>query len=194
MPRVGVRPRVNPFSTRFVTPGAIPFHFAPAGGPNAIVARLHETGGRGQVVGPHGSGKSTLVAGLLPALADWTVYQVRLNTTHRELPPWVWDAPPATGLLVLDGFEQLGFLTRRRLKRHWPGLVVTAHGSMGLPDLVRTDVTPETAEHVIRSLVPPGGEWVLDGFDVVARLRRHRGSLREVLFELYDRWEAREGG
>ena len=53
-------------------------------------------------------------------------------------------------------------------------------------------MTPATAEELIASLVPPGGEWVLDGFDIAARLSHHRGSLREVLFELYDRWAARE--
>ena len=63
---------------------------------------------------------------------------------------------------------------------------------MGLPTIHLTDVTPETASAVIAGLLPPGGEWVLAGFDVAASLRRHRGSLRAVLFELYDRWE--EGG
>jgi hypothetical protein len=65
---------------------------------------------------------------------------------------------------------------------------------MGLPTLYRTDLTAETAAAVVAGLVPPGGGWVLEGFDVAARLRRHRGSLREVLFELYDRWEAAGGG
>ena len=59
---------------------------------------------------------------------------------------------------------------------------------MGLPELHRTDLAPETAADVIRSLVPPGGGWVLDDYDIAAQLRHHRGSLRDVLFELYDRW------
>ena len=37
--------------------------------------------------------------------------------------------------------------------------------------------------------LPADGAWVLDGYDVPARPRANRGSLREVLFELYDRWE-----
>jgi hypothetical protein len=63
---------------------------------------------------------------------------------------------------------------------------------MGLPELYDTEVTPETARDVIATLVPAGGEWVLEGFDIAARLRHHRGSLREVLFELYDRWSGGE--
>ena len=61
---------------------------------------------------------------------------------------------------------------------------------MGLPTLHRTDVNAATAADLIAGLLPPGGEWVLEGFDIAARLRHHRGSLRDVLFELYDRWEA----
>ena len=68
MTRVGVLPRVNPFSTRFVEPGAIAYRFPNADGLAALVRRLDETGGWGQLVGPHGSGKSTLLASLLPAL------------------------------------------------------------------------------------------------------------------------------
>jgi hypothetical protein len=97
-------------------------------------------------------------------------------------------------LLVIDGYEQLGWLTRGRVERHCrrhaTGLLVAAHRSMGLPPLYRTEVTPATAAAVIRDLLPAGGERVLDGYDVPARLRANRGSLRAVLFELYDRWEA----
>jgi len=194
MTRVGVLPRVNPFSTRFVEPGAIAFRFPTPDGLAALVRRLEEAGGWGQIVGPHGSGKSTLLAALAPALAAWHVRHVKLNTTRRKLPAWVWDIHPPRTLLVIDGFEQLGFLARRRVKRHCQrhgsGLLVTAHRSVGLPDLYCTDVTPATAAEVLAALVPSGGAWVLDGFDIAARLRFHRGSLREVLFELYDRWEA----
>jgi len=194
MTRVGVLPRVNPFSTRFVEPGAVAYRFPTPDGLAALVRRLEETGGWGQLVGPHGSGKSTLLAALLPALAPRPVRHVRLNTAHRELPAWVWDVPAPGTLLVIDGFEQLGFLTRRRVKRHHRragcGLLVTAHRPMGLPDLYRTGVTPATAAAVVAGLLPGGGGWVLEGYDIAARLRHHRGSLREVLFELYDRWQA----
>lgn len=198
MIRVGCLPRVNPFSTRFVEPGAIPFQFPTSYGRSAILQRLTATGGWGEIVGPHGSGKSTLLADLLPALRVWHLRHLRLNSTHRVVPPWVWTVPPVRSLLIIDGYEQLGFLTRRWVKwhcrRHGSGLLVTAHRSMGLPTLYRTDMTTETASKVITGLIPPGGEWVLNGFDIAARLQHHHGSLRDVLFELYDRWNLGERG
>jgi len=200
MSRVGRRPRVNPFSTRFVQPGAIPFRFPTFPSPDglaALVLRLGETRGWGQIIGPHGSGKSTLLAALLPVLSDWRVCHIKLNTTDRRLLPEVFDPPKPGALLVIDGFEQLGFLSRWRVKRHCRkhgcGLLVTAHTSMGLPDLYRTAVTPRAAAEVVAELAPESSTdfaGFLDGFDIPARLRAHHGSLREVLFELYDRWEA----
>jgi len=186
-------PQVNPFSTRFVQPGAIPFRFPMPDGLAAITCRLNETSGWGQIIGPHGSGKSTLLASLLPALTAWQVHHIRLNTTHRTLPVHAFEPRAPGSILVIDGFEQLGIFTRWRLKRHCRrhgcGLLVTAHRSMGLPELRRTNVTLDSATELIRDLLPSGGEWVLTDFDIAARLRHHRGSLREVLFELYDRWE-----
>ncbi len=109
---------------------------------------------------------------------------------HRRLPGFSREPLRIRGLLVIDGFEQLGFLTRLRLKRRGGGLLVSSHRSVGLPTLFRTDVTAGSATAVIARLVPPGGEWVLDGYDLSPRLAALRGSLRAVLFELYDRWEA----
>jgi hypothetical protein len=133
------------------------------------------------------------LASLLPELAGWRVRHARLDTSHRELPGEAFDPPEAGSLVVIDGFEQLGLLTRRRVKRHCRrhgcGLLVTAHRPMGLPLLHGTEVDLCAARELIARLVPAGSEWVLGGFDVAARLRHHRGSLREVLFELYDRWE-----
>src|SRR5581483_12050635 len=126
MSRVGCLPRVNPFSTRFIQPGAIPFHFPTPDGLAAIVRRLEGAGGRGQIIGPHGSGKSTLLAALLGqrpnpptpfpgreggvsslprrgrgsgvgSFPQWRPRLVRLNTTNRTLPEWVWEGEAPAG-------------------------------------------------------------------------------------------------
>jgi hypothetical protein len=57
-------PASNPFATRFTRPGAIEFIF-PAGESLAtLVARLRACDWRGQITGPHGSGKAPLRAAL----------------------------------------------------------------------------------------------------------------------------------
>lgn len=63
-------PPSNPFATRWVRPGAIPFRFARSESMETIVARLQNNRWRGAIIGPHGTGKSTLVQSLLPTLAD----------------------------------------------------------------------------------------------------------------------------
>ncbi|HYH63936.1 MAG TPA: hypothetical protein VD866_04490 [Urbifossiella sp.] len=189
--RVGTMPRLNPFSARFVEPGAIPYRLP--GGVAELVARFEAAGGWGEIVGPHGSGKSTLLASLLPHLTAWTVRRVRLGTAERALPADLWPLPGPRPLLVIDGFEQLGWLGRRRVARRCrrvgAGVLVTTHRSAGLPPLHCTDVTPEALAWVLARLLPADGRGVLVGFEAGERLRAHRGSLREVLFELYDRWE-----
>ncbi len=58
----------NPFATRHVRPGAIPYRFAPGSAAEGVVERLAAADWQGQIIGPHGSGKSTLLATLLPAI------------------------------------------------------------------------------------------------------------------------------
>lgn len=174
----------NPFSTRHVRPGAIPFRFPQGLDAIALADRLEANGWRGQIVGPHGSGKSTLLEALLPELRRRrSVVRVELHSHEQRLPAAVWQGDGK--LLVIDGYEQLGWWTRQRVQKHCRSLLVTMHRGSGLPDLYRTGVTVELAGEIVRGLhadeVP----------DLARRLAYHRGNLREVLFELYDRHEAR---
>ena len=174
----------NPFCTRHVRPGAIPFRFPDGLDEKGLADRLEANGWRGQIVGPHGSGKSTLLEALLPELRRRrAVVRVELHYRERRLPAEAWATGEGT-LLVIDGYEQLGWWTRRRVRRHCRSLLVTTHRGQGLLDLYRTGVTAELAGAIVRGLhadeVP----------DLASRLAYHRGNLREVLFELYDRYEA----
>ena len=96
--RVGRQPRSNPFSTRFVRPGAIPFCFPQGEGAGTLVTRLERQGWWGQIVGPHGSGKSTLLAQLRPHLeaAGCEVVVVVRRRGERSLPPGFWVFPQET--------------------------------------------------------------------------------------------------
>ena len=53
-------PVSNPFSTRFTRPGEIPYQFADSAGLETLVDRFGHNRWVGQIVGPHGCGKTTL--------------------------------------------------------------------------------------------------------------------------------------
>src|SRR5262245_62831976 len=113
--RVGRRRRSNPFSTRFVRPGAIPYQFVDGADVAALATRLEGQGWWGQIVGPHGSGKSTLLATLLPELRRRRrVVVVELHADRRRFLELAWSREPT--LLVVDGHEQLGWWARRRVR------------------------------------------------------------------------------
>jgi len=184
----------NPFCTRRVRPGAIAYLFPEGMDAQRLVARLAANGWRGQIVGPHGSGKSTLLAALVPELqrAGRKVLQIRLHDGQRRLPiDWSRaEVGPAT-VVIVDGYEQLGLLSRWRLKRQCrrrrAGLLVASHAPVGLPVLFRTEVTPAQAEAIV-ALLLAGGDAPPPPDVLAACLSRHRGNLREVLFELYDQY------
>lgn len=186
----------NPFSTRRVRPGAIPFLFPSGQNADILVDRLRNTAWWGEIVGPHGSGKSTLLASLLPVIekSGRKVLAIALHDGQRRVPPNLrrdlqLERP---GLLVVDGYEQLSYLSRLRLKwfcrRHAIGLLVTSHVSVGLPELFRTAVTAEVAANVVATLFAghPPTPLLEKVPEIVAR---HGGDLRETLMELYDFYE-----
>ncbi|MEM8735970.1 MAG: hypothetical protein AAGG44_17205 [Planctomycetota bacterium] len=128
--------RCNPFATRYVRPGAIPW----VGDANARLDSIHKRfetlGERAAVIGPHGSGKTTLLHHLVPRLLDeWefiapdgtssrrtsdglkpgrpagkgtgTWIQLRRCQTHGVCELRPWPIMSRGQLLVLDGLEQL---------------------------------------------------------------------------------------
>jgi len=190
----------NPFSTRHVRPGALPFVFPPGLDAEVLVAWLRANNWRGEIVGPHGSGKSTLLATLIPHLvrAGREPLLVTLHDRERSLRAHralLARAHPGA-IVIVDGYEQLALWNKWRLRRYCrrrkAGLVVTAHDSVGLPALATTTVDFETAEAVFRLLVPAAGH--VDRDDLAAALARNPGNLREALFDLYDLYEVRRSG
>ena len=82
--------RSNPFCTRFVRPGAIPYRFDTQDGESdcgeAAEKLLEQLASRrfGLIVGEHGSGKSTLLQTLIPKLDDRFV---EVRTIADSCPP-----------------------------------------------------------------------------------------------------------
>lgn len=178
--------------------------FAPGEQMSTLLARLEENVWRGEIIGPHGSGKSTLVAGLIKAL-EASGFRCPLFGLHdgQRFMPRGWSRTLRRGgrpIVFIDGYEQLGWISRLavrwRCARTGNGLVVTAHAPTGLPLLACTKPSVELTLEVARCLIRSGGavadtdRWLVDAAS--AAFARHQGNVREVLFDLYDLYEQRK--
>jgi energy-coupling factor transporter ATP-binding protein EcfA2 len=188
--------RSNPFSTRFVRPGALAFHFAGDQSAERLVRDLQSAGWWGAIIGPHGSGKSTLLATLAEPLASAgrRVWTICLRDAERRLPAdWTAAAHRAgANLVVIDGYEQLRtwrrWLIKRACRRRGWGLLVTAHRSVGLTTIFRTAPNLELAEALVKELLPESS-GILDREAIARHFEASRGDVRETLFALYDAYE-----
>lgn len=199
----------NPFATRWTRPGASPYLFTEGQSVELLLQRLHENAWRGQIVGPHGVGKSTLLttlqrslqqAGHLPHLVTlrnggqgaeelWRTLRTAGTSGTLQLAKH----RPAT-IVMLDGAEQLSWVARRWLcwrcqARGW-GLIVTSHRNLGLPLLARIEPRLDVAMRVVESLLSARTSSISSA-DIVAAFQRQRGDLREMLFALYELHEDR---
>src|SRR5690554_1857511 len=100
MPAIATPSMPNPFSTRFVRPDQSVYRFAPGENVNSVTSRVFaqlSSRGTAAIIGPHGTGKSTLLHTLVPRLeplfsaVDWirlssaTDAVAELRQRQREL-------------------------------------------------------------------------------------------------------------
>ena len=186
----------NPFSTRFIRPGAIPYLFAEGESARTLVEKLRRQHWHGQITGAHGSGKSTLLVALLPALESVgrKVILLSLHQGQPRLPPLDRESIGATTQLVIDGFEQLSWWSRWRVhslcRRRGAGLLVTAHAELGLPTIYRTQPSEALALRVVNALLPSDDRAIAPS-DVSRAYDTSGGNLRETLFALFDVYQTR---
>jgi hypothetical protein len=189
---------VNPFATRFVRPGALDYLFPPGTSLEGLVEKLAQQRWRGQIIGNHGTGKSTLLAALVPELAsrgrDVALFSQgqgarRLAVTTRQARSWT-----RATQVVVDGYEQLGWLARRWLAWHvartGAGILVTTHQDVGLPTLWETHPNEQLAQRIVATLLGHHDRHLTPD-DVSRCYHAHGGNLRETLFGLYDLYEQR---
>lgn len=190
--------RRNPFATRHIRAGVIEYLFgAGTTTPDALVDRLAAQAWRGAIVGPHGTGKSSLVRTLAPLCESRgrRTVLVRLAGGQRQLPA----LPSQTelgerDLLIVDGFEQLPFWRRWRLdrqcRRRGVGLLVTCHRPVNVPLLFETRGELAIAQALVRRLCDEAS--LVNEHDVAECFAACRGNVRETLLMLYDRHELRQ--
>jgi hypothetical protein len=187
----------NPFATRFTRPGAIQFLFAAGESAQAVVDRLREHAWQGEIVGPHGAGKSTLLATLSEPLsaAGRTIVLATLHQGESSLPAVLedWRCWSASTQVIVDGYEQLSWWSRRRLAQRirdrQAGVLVTSHAPTGLPTVMTVAPRIEAVQQIVRQLVPDGNRITRD--DIERLFSACDGNIREMLFQLYDVYQDR---
>jgi len=186
----------NPFSTRFIRPGAISYLFTGEVSAESLVDKLHSHNWHGQIIGPHGSGKSTLLAALVPALKSVgrDVITMSLHQGQRQLPPLDPATLSTTTQLVIDGYEQLSWWSRWRVRllcrQRGAGLLITTHSDLGLPTIYQTQPSEALAQQVVAALLPTG-DAAIAAADVSQAYAASGGNLRETLFALFDVYQQR---
>lgn len=189
----------NPFCTRFVRPGGAPFLFSGDVTITDVAEKWRGLGRMGVIVGPHGSGKSTLweeLVGVLGATGQ-TIRKIRLHEGERRLPTefLLPGSPGEETVLAIDGLEQLGWRGRRgiaRFCRAGGGLLATSHQEGRWPTLWRTEPSLHLAMALVRRLAPDS-TWIRED-DLRGVFERSGGDVRETLFAAYDLVEARRRG
>jgi hypothetical protein len=183
-----MRARDNPFAADRVQ--SIRYEL-PEGQADGLLARLERLRYRAAIVGPHGTGKTTLMEDLETPLArlGFRVRHLRLDAEHRRFSRGCLSRFAATldarDLVCLDGAEQLGWarwLTFRWRTRRAGGVLITSHRAGLLPTLIECTTSPELLDRIVSRLAPQT-EGVRTPKDLYAR---HHGNLRDALRELYD--------
>lgn len=185
----------NPFATCWTRPGAMPFLFSSGESGTRLIARLATLHWRGAIVGPHGSGKSTLLEALKPELraAGLREHAIVLRDRQSHLPrSYLRTLPHGCAVVIIDGYEQLGWFERFQLKRlcqqRQLGLLVTAHAPTRIPMLIRLAPDEPLVHKLVAELTATVPTPVMPA-DVAASCACHGTNVREILFDLYDRHE-----
>jgi hypothetical protein len=182
--------RANPFRADRIE--ALRFRLDDAGW-HTLMTRFAAQRWRGVLIGPHGSGKTTLREAIERRMRSdgWRVCSVVLGADHalrwRDLGAMIAHADERT-VLSLDGIDRLSPWSWWRLThatKHLGGLLATSHVPGRLPTLHQHHTTPELLHDLVRELTTPS--MACDLRERCAHLfQLYRGDVRACLRRLYD--------
>jgi hypothetical protein len=160
-----------------------------------LLDRLRELNYRAAIVGPKGTGKTTLIEDLANRLAARGLAPrlIHLTAEHHVIPRTLLDDLAPEAIVLVDGAEQLSWARWIALKlktRRARGLIVTMHRPGRLPPLLHTATTPKLLNEIAAELLTdraPHRERIDELFIC------HHGNIRDALRELYDHFAAIPG-
>lgn len=189
----------NPFSSCWLGPSGIDFVATDGNTPAVVTEMLAMHQWRGQIVGNHGVGKSTLLRSMQPQVEargrKWQECRFYSSRNYRPSIDLLQVPLDADTLLVIDGYEQLGGFARAivswRCWRSGAGLLVTTHEPVELPVLVEVRPNEQTALAVYREVVAGKATPVTED-DARKAYHACKGNIRDMLDKLYDQHERHE--
>lgn len=182
-----MKARENPFASDRIE--RLAYRFTPGESWDSLLARLEAQRWRGAIVGPHGTGKTTLLEQMVPHLSTRgfcpCLYTLRGESSNDEKQALLSNSFGPSDFVLLDGAEQLSlrqWRTFEEISRLAAGGVVTQHRTGRWPTLLETAPSPALLAELVQTLA--GAELS----DADTLFSRHRSNLRECLRTLYDRW------
>lgn len=191
----------NPFSTRFVRPGVIPWHSTETS-LSSLLLRLYRRDNRAIICGPHGSGKSTILCHLASEAKrkGFKIHCLRICSRLDAIRVVRVFATidPRQSIVSIDSWELLGFLgwfLCRLAEFRGIRVVVTVHHRTwwnNWPVLLNTEADEKIFRQLVQELLAKFSEnqtIQFNGALLKDVFQRHSGNLRESFFELYDHYE-----
>jgi energy-coupling factor transporter ATP-binding protein EcfA2 len=192
----------NPFSTRFIRPGVIPWHSTTTS-PSALLKSLKDLNNRVVISGPHGSGKSTLLCHFCSVAREqgYKVYYLRCRSwidVMRAIRLF-FDVRPRHDFVCIDSLEILsisGWFLCSVADLRGIRVVGTVHERpwwCTWPVLINTKTSFKTFDKIVRELMTKFCRTEIINFSremLQEVFKRNSGNLRESFFELYDHYES----